>query len=387
MNSFNVTFTPNVLFGEPVHQTLNSLPEVRLASSILLVTDATIVNLGLIDKTYKMLKESGKHVEVFSDVEADPSYNTVLAATDICKRLNCELVIGFGGGSSLDVAKLVSVLSDPECHQTLDQIFGIDQIQSSRISLILVPTTAGTGSEATPISIITTGATAKAGVVSSVLLPDHAILDPQLTLGLPPLVTAATGIDAMVHAIEAYTSKIKKNPISDTLACKALKLLTNNIRTAVFEGDNVEARGAMLLGSMLAGQAFANAPVGGVHALAYPLGGHFHIPHGLSNALMLPHVMKFNLPHAMEHYAELARLICPDNTSNDDNFADASMLISYLSDLIDEVELPNKLRLCGVSSEDLPLLASEAMLQQRLLVNNPRELNEKDAYELYQQAF
>ncbi|TRY34087.1 iron-containing alcohol dehydrogenase [Aliiglaciecola sp. M165] len=387
MNSFNATFTPNVMYGRPVHEALCDLSIAHNVNSILIVTDSTIVELGLLDQSVAKIKSHGINVNVFSDVEADPSYETVLRAADLGRHVQSGLVIGFGGGSSLDVAKLVSVLIHPDCNQALDKMFGVDQITSPRIDLILVPTTAGTGSEATPISIVTTGKTTKAGIVSPTLLPDHAVLDPKLTTGLPANVTAATGVDAMVHAIEAYTSKIKKNPISDVLACKALILLSNNIRTVVFDGKNIEARGAMLLGSMLAGQAFANAPVGGVHALAYPLGGHFHIPHGLSNALMLPHVMRFNLSHAVKHYAELANIVCPKNKLGDDEESNANALIEYLVGLINEVALPDQLRQCGIAEEDLPLLASEAMLQQRLLVNNPRELNEADALRLYKQAF
>jgi len=178
-------------------------------------------------------------------------------------------VIGFGGGSSMDVAKLLAVLIKGE--QQLADIYGVDQISGGRLPLIQVPTTAGTGSEATMVSIITTGETTKAGVVSLILLADKVILDAKLTLGLPPAVTAATGIDAMVHAIEAYTSLRLKNPLSDMLAREALGLMANNISTAVKQGNNLEAREAMLLGAMLAGQAFANAPVAAVHALAYPL--------------------------------------------------------------------------------------------------------------------
>ena len=174
-------------------------------------------------------------------------------------------------------------------------IFISNDLPEPKKPLIQVPTTAGTGSEVTPISIVTTGATTKMGVVSPLLLPDLALLDAELTLGLPPAVTAATGIDAMVHAIEAYTSKIKKNPLSDLLAREALRLLAANLDQAVHNGHNREARQAMLLGACLAGQAFANAPVAAVHALAYPLGSHFHLPHGLCNALMLPPVLAFNM--------------------------------------------------------------------------------------------
>ena len=196
----------------------------------------------------------------------------------------------------MDVAKLVAFLCRSD--QRLDEIYGIGFCQGERLPLIQVPTTAGTGSEVTPISILTTGAAEKKGVVSPQLLPDWAVLDAELTTGLPRHITAATGIDAMVHAIEAFTGVHKKNPLSDALAKEALLHLGRNMRQACTHGDDLEARQAMLYGSCLAGMAFANSPVAAVHALAYPIGGHFHVPHGLSNSLMLSHVMRFNSTEA-----------------------------------------------------------------------------------------
>ena len=233
----------------------------------------------------------------------------------------------------------------------------------------------------TPIAIVTTGETTKQGVVAPQLLPDLALLDADLTLGLPPHVTAATGIDAMVHAIEAYTSKIRKNPYSDMLAKEALRLLSDNIVDAVLNGCNRVTRSNMLFGSMLAGQAFANAPVAAVHALAYPLGGHYHISHGLSNSLVLPHVMRFNLPACHHLYGELAPVVAADLPASGD------ALIAHMESLIEQVQLPRTLAAVNVPKEALPMLASDAMLQQRLLVNNPREVTEADALAIYQAAY
>jgi alcohol dehydrogenase class IV len=249
-----------------------------------------------------------------------------------------------------------------------------------------VPTTAGTGSEVTPVAVITTGETTKAGVSSPVLLPDVAVLDAALTLGLPPAVTAMTGVDAMVHAIEAYTSRHKKNPLSDNLAIHALTLLSRNIRTAVHEGSNQPARENMLLGACLAGQAFANAPVAAVHALAYPLGGHYHIPHGLSNSLVLPSVLEFNAPNASALYAELAEVVVGAPLAGGAE-AKTAALIAALRELIDDVSLPATLAQAGVKESDLEMLATDAMLQQRLLVNNPRDVNYDDALAIYQAAY
>ena len=321
-------------------------------------------------------------------MEADPSDGTVLKATELAKQHNIDAVIGFGGGSSMDVAKLVALLAHPNCQQTIDQTYGVGMAEGQRLPLIQIPTTAGTGSEVTPIAIVTTGETTKAGVVSPILQPDIALLDAQLTLGLPPHVTAATGIDAMVHALEAYTSLHRKNPVSDMLAREALRLLSKNLLPAVRQGDDLEARSNMLLGALYAGQAFANAPVAAVHALAYPLGGHFHIPHGLSNSLVLPYVMKFNLPVASSLYAELAAIILGDDlpTATSDS-EKAHALISWFKDVTIASGLPTKLSECGIKESDLALLASEAMLQTRLLQNNPRPVNENDALIIYTEAF
>ncbi|HEY3793586.1 MAG TPA: iron-containing alcohol dehydrogenase, partial [Bradyrhizobium sp.] len=248
------------------------------------------------------------------------------------------------------------------------------------------PTTAGTGSEVTPIAIVTTPTTEKKGVVSPRLIPDWAILDPELTLGLPAHVTSATGIDAMVHAIEAYTSKVKKNPMSDQLARQALALLSTNIRRVCKDGRDLEARSQMLLGSMLAGMAFANAPVAAVHALAYPIGAIFHVPHGLSNALVLPHVLEFNLPAAEALYAELAEIVKPALrvTSPRDR---ARAFIDEMISIGQDCAVPGSLSAVGIGQDDLKKLAEDAMKQTRLLVNNPRPLTLEDAYAIYSAAY
>jgi alcohol dehydrogenase class IV len=237
----------------------------------------------------------------------------------------------------------------------------------------------------TPISIVTTPTTEKKGVVAPKLLPDWAVLDPELTLGLPPHVTAATGIDAMVHAIEAFTSKNKKNPISDQLAKQALALLSANIRTACTDGKNLEARSGMLLGSMLAGMAFANAPVAAVHALAYPVGAIFHVPHGLSNALVLMGVMRFNLSHAEALYAELAPILDPAAADLPQPEA-ARRFVESLDAICRDCKVPASLAEVGVARQDLERMATDAMKQTRLLVNNPREVTYDDAFAIYAEA-
>lgn len=350
----------------------------------LLVTDPGLVSIGLVQPAIEALGASGITVALFDQVREDPPEATVLAAAELGREKGVNGVIAIGGGSSMDVAKVVAVLLAGE--QSLAQLYGVGQVSGSRLPLILVPTTAGTGSEVTPVAVITTGETTKAGVSSPVLLPDVAVLDADLTLGLPPAVTAMTGVDAMVHAIEAYTSRHQKNPVSDNLARQALVLLAANIRTAVHEGNNREAREAMLLGACMAGQAFANAPVAAVHALAYPLGGHYHIPHGLSNSLVLPAVLEFNADAASAQYAQLSELIVPGAAGSSDQ-ARTAALITALRQLIDDLELPATLSGAGVAETDLEMLAEDAMLQQRLLVNNPRDVGYDDALAIYRAAY
>jgi alcohol dehydrogenase class IV len=353
-------------------------------SNPLIITDQGIVDIGLMKPLNTAFKHAGKEYFCFDQVVADPPEHIVLSAVTYAKELEVDGIIGFGGGSSLDTAKLVALLANSD--EQLADIYGVDAIRGKRLPLILIPTTAGTGSEVTPIAIVTTGDTTKAGVVSATLLPDIALLDANLTLGLPSHVTAATGMDAMVHAIEAYTSAIKKNPYSDLLAKQALTLLSNNILEATFNGTNVEARQAMLLGACLAGQAFANAPVAAVHALAYPLGGHFHIPHGLSNALVLVQVMNFNLSHCADLYAELAPSLSDTISLDGSNQQIAQALIDFIASLIKQLKLPVSLAAMGVGESDINTLAKDAILQTRLLVNNPKSVTLEDVKHIYLQA-
>jgi alcohol dehydrogenase len=354
-------------------------PAVRRA---LLVSDAGFLRTGLADEPKHDLEKQGVSVQVFSDVVADPPEAVVNKAVEFARRHDVELVIGLGGGSSMDVAKLVAVLAQSE--QKLAEIYGIGNVKGSRLPLVQVPTTAGTGSEVTNIAIVTTGATTKMGVVSPQLYADVAVLDATLTLGLPPVVTAATGIDAMVHAIEAYTSRHKKNPMSDMLARQALTLLSRSLVPACENGSDLQARQAMLLGACLAGQAFSNAPVAAVHALAYPIGGIFHVAHGLSNSLVLPHVLRFNLPSVPAQYAELAGIVVPDASGSDE--ARAHALIVAMQQIATITGIETTLQQVGIAESDLDRLADDAMLQTRLLGNNPREVTREHARAIYAAA-
>lgn len=357
-----------------------------LGPRVMLVTDPGLRELGIADAAVSSLETAGHDVSIFDAVEADPSRETLMNAVAFGRAFGATGLLGFGGGSPMDVAKLASLLLGSG--EDLDEAWGVAQAKGPRLPLVLVPTTAGTGSEVTPVSIITVGAEEKRGVSSPVILPDIAVLDADLTTGLPPHITAATGVDAMVHAIEAYASKsANNNPLSRMLAREALRLLGAHIETAVFEGQNTVARGAMLLGSMLAGQAFANSPVAAVHALAYPIGGTFHVPHGLSNALVLPHVLRFNAVDAYGVYAEIAADAFPHLSQVDGAQARCSAFIDALADLSAKLGLQARLRDVNIPEEAIAKLASDAMVQQRLLVNNPREVTESDALNIYRAAW
>lgn len=352
------------------------------ARRALVVTDAGFLRTRLAELPCLDLQRHGFAVSVFSGVVADPPEDIVREAVRCAQEKDADLVIGLGGGSSMDVAKLIAILATGE--QELADIYGIGKVSGSRLPLVQVPTTAGTGSEVTNIAIVTTGATTKMGVVAPQLYADLAILDATLTLGLPPMVTAATGIDAMVHAIEAYTSKHKKNPMSDTLARQALELLSKNLIPACENGSRLEVRQAMLLGACLAGQAFSNAPVAAVHALAYPVGGIFHVPHGLSNSLVLPHVLRFNAPEAAPLYAELAAIAVPQASGSEEARTEA--LVAAMQQTARITGIQTTLQQVGINESDLDRLADDAMLQTRLLGNNPRTLTRADARAIYAAA-
>jgi len=352
----------------------------------MIVTDQGVVAAGLVKPALDQLTAADLPVVMFDAVVADPPEAIVGEALALARAHNVDAVIGLGGGSSMDTAKLVAALAIDGA-QALGDIYGVGLLAQKGLPLILIPTTSGTGSEVTAISIVTTGETTKAGIVSPHLYADAAILDPVLTLGLPKAVTAATGIDAMVHAIEAFTGKNAKNPMSDMLAIEALKLLSANIETACNDGANMAAREAMLRGSMLAGQAFANSPVGAIHALAYPLGGIYHVPHGLSNALVMPHVMQFNLEVAAPLYAALADALALPVSGGNSAHTRGQQFIDYLEELAVAVDAPRKLRDIGIEQDATAKLAQAAMLQTRLLVNNPRDVTLDDAQRIYDGAW
>ncbi|GLQ22948.1 alcohol dehydrogenase [Algimonas ampicilliniresistens] len=343
---------------------------------IAIVTDKGVRSLGLLDAGLAALKDAGYQVMVFDEVVADPPEDVVISGAEAVQQFGAGLVIGFGGGSPMDTAKIIAFLADNET--TLPEIYGVDVAQGPRLPLLLIPTTSGTGSEVTNVAVITTGKGSKNAVVSDPLYADRVLLDADLTLGLPGHITAATGIDAMVHAIEAYTSIHRKNPISDALGLSALRKLTHAISRAVNTPADIEAREDMLIGAMLAGQAFSNAPVGAVHGLAYPLGGFFHVPHGLSNSLVMVEVMKFNAQEerAKRWYSEIARDLGVGDSP--------SALIDEILRLQDETRVQRRLRDVNINADAIPMMADDAILKDRVLRNNPRSMTRADIVKIYE---
>ena len=359
----------------------------------LFVTDKDLVNLPFIKEVISEIKKKLKKLILFSNFTGNPFGENVDEGVKEFKQNDCDGVITIGGGSAIDVGKAIAFMSGQS-----KSIWDFEDVgdywkranNENIPPIIAIPTTAGTGSEVTPISIITMDDKEKKGVSSKLILPDLAILDPLLTINLPPNITASTGIDAMVHAIEAYTStNPNNNPISKMLSIEALKFIGSSIKTAVFEGYNINARSNMLFGSMLAGKAFANSPVAAVHALAYPIGGLFNISHGLSNSLVLPSVMKFNSKNeeTKKNYAYLSPYVFKnlDNSKNDEFLC--NNFIDGLERLCKELNLPYRLRDLEIPQEACQLMASEAMKQTRLLVNNPRKIEESDAFNIYKSVW
>ncbi len=383
MNAWIFETAPKIVCEDGSSGRLGAIMESLGVSHALLVTDRWLADSGLLRAALDSLAAAHIDCTIYSDVLADPPEGVVLDCVRRAEIAGIDGVIGFGGGSSMDTAKLAALLVGSG--ERLQDVYGVGNAHGPRLPLVQVPTTAGTGSEVTTVAIVTTPDDQKMGVVSSLLIPDVAVLDPTLTLDLPQAVTAMTGIDAMVHSIEAFTSRVKKNPVSDSLAFKALELLSGNIQRVITDGRDLEARRAMLMGSLLAGMAFANAPVGAVHALAYPLGGLFHVPHGLSNALMLKPVLAFNLPAAENAYAELAKAVAPMEITGDAP-TDARLFVRVVGDLVSAMPIGQSLSQVGVTRQDIERLAHDAMKVKRLLVNNPRDVSYEDALELYAAA-
>ena len=328
-------------------------------------------------------REKGFEVAIHADVEPEPRVESVLAAAEQARAFGADCVIGIGGGSSLDTAKTCSVLLGNQ--QDIRELYGIEKVSKPGAPLILVPTSAGTGSEVTDIAILSDeAAQLKMGIVSRHMLPASVILDPELTLSLPKGPTAASGMDALIHAMEAYTS-IHATPLTDMWAEHAIALIAPNLRKAWARGEDIQARQAMLTGSFYAGVAFCNAGVTAVHAFAYPIGARYHIPHGLANTLMLLPVFRFNMVGNMERFARLAAML-GENTTGLSHEKAAGRGLDALESLARDLQVPRHLADYGVTPDDVPVLAESVLQVTRLLGNNPRSVSLQDAINIYREA-
>ncbi|MBM4347111.1 MAG: iron-containing alcohol dehydrogenase [Deltaproteobacteria bacterium] len=376
--------TPRILFGPGAIEKIGVEAQLLKAKIFLIITDPGVIQAGLLESVKTSLQSIGLPFVIFDGVEPDPRIEVVEKSAEKAKKEGVDLIIGFGGGSSLDIAKITSILLTNS--GKIDGFFGIDLVPNQGMPVILAPTTAGTGSEVTPIAILSdTKEKLKKGIVSSYLFPEVAIIDPKLTVGLPPSVTAFTGMDALTHAIEAYTS-INATSLSDLFAISAMELISKNIRMAYANGDNLIARSNMMEGSLLAGLSFANAGVGAVHAFAYPLGGEFHLAHGLTNTMMLPYVMRYNILGCPEKFAQMAKAF-GEKVESLSVMDGAEVAVKFVERLSDDIRVPRRLRDVGIPENAIPRLAEAAMKVTRLLANNPRKITLEDAIAIYNSAY
>lgn len=380
-----ITFTPNSYTGWGAMRYLSDEIQLFGATKVLLVTDPVLHELGLTKKITEPLEKINIHVEIYTKVVPEPPLAIGEELVTFVREHKIEAIIGLGGGSALDLAKLAGVISVHEGDvKDYLNLTATKKIIKKGLPTILIPTTAGTGSEVTNIAVLSLE-TSKDVVTHDYLLPTLAIVDPELTVSLPPKVTAATGVDALTHAIEAYVSK-NASPVSDALALHAIRLISRSIVTAVFEGKNKQARTDMSYASYLAGLAFFNAGVAGVHALAYPLGGQFHIAHGDSNAVLLPYVMGYIRSSCEEKMRDIYEAL-GYSIENLSAHTAALKCVDALQELVEKVNIPSTLQGFDIPKDALDLLTEDATKQTRLLARSPMPLLKDDIYKIYEAAF
>ncbi len=339
--------------------------------------------LPLIEEPLASLKEAGASIEIFQNILAEPTVNDFKKILEVARQFKADSVVGIGGGSVLDVTKLVAAFINSD--QQVEDCFGTGFIKAKGLWFACLPTTAGTGSEVSPNAILLDERDhLKKGIVSPYLIADAAYVDPKLTWTVPSKVTADTGMDALTHCIEAYTNKFA-HPSVDIYALQGIRLIAANLEKAVKDGKDVEAREALAFGSLYGGLCLGPVNTAAVHALSYPLGGEFHIPHGLSNAILLPSVMKFNMPANVKRHAEVAIALGCEPGKNDEETAQRG--VDFIYRLAAAVGIPDKLTALGIPQTSVPGMAKAAMQVQRLLKNNPREVTEQDALDIYNSLY
>ena len=380
MNTYSLLNAGRVNAGPGSIDSLKEVVADFNARNVLIISDKGVAGAGLIARPQALVEEAGASVSIIDDTPPEPSVEQVESILAAAQGTAWDLVIGIGGGSAMDVAKIVAVMlnNDVKLHDLLNKA----PIPHRGIPTVMVPTTAGTGSEATPNSIILVPEDElKVGIVSPKLMPDCVILDPQMTLGLPPAITASTGMDALCHAIECYTSK-KGNPFSEMIALKAIRLISRSIREAFKNGKNLDARHDMLLGAFYGGMCIAASSTTAVHALAYPLGGKYRIAHGISNAILLPYVMQFNAVGNEAKFRDIAEAMGIDIAQLSDAEA-TQAFIAALFAFNHDLEIPANLKRWNITEADLETLVEGAAKVTRLLDNNPRPMNKDDIRAVY----
>ncbi|MCU0579500.1 MAG: iron-containing alcohol dehydrogenase [Desulfobacterota bacterium] len=384
MNSFSFNGAGEVIFGRGAVSRLPELAGRYGKGPVLVALDPYFSRSVLKERVARELKAAGIAAVFFDQIEAEPDPRSAEAGARTARRKGCNLVIGIGGGSALDTAKGLAILAGNPGKVT--DYVGLDRVPGPGLPTILVPTTAGTGSEVTFTAVFTSRKTkSKGGINSRFLYPAVALLDPDLTLSLPPAVTAQTGMDALTHAMEAYTSN-KANPLSDLVALKAVALIGGSLKRAVQKGSDLEARENMLLGSLLAGLALANAGVTAVHAMAYPLGALFNIPHGLANAVLLPYVLEFNRSACPERFARLGALLAGTGEASTAEQG-ARQCVRKVVRLSRAIGIPEKLSDLKIPRKAIPQMAPAALKVARPIENNPRPITEEDIAALYRKMY
>lgn len=372
-----------VVFGQNALANIGGILSKLGNPKALIVTDKGIVNAGILEKVENMLNVSEVNFVAFSDVEPNPKSSTIEKGLILAQQEKVEIVIGVGGGSSIDTAKAIAILLNNK-GEILD-FEGVDKIENDPVPTIMVPTTAGTGSEVTASTVITDEKTLfKAAIISEKIFPTYAIVDPALTLGCPSSITSSTGIDALTHAIESYLSK-QKNGIVSEIALKAIKLINENITKSYYKGDDLESKTNMLEASMLAGMAFSQTRLGNVHAISQSFGGVFNIPHGFANAVLLPYVLEFNYPAAIEEYCEIAKAMDLYDESDSKN-VNAYRFVQRIKELNIELNIPNTTKELGVDVEQIEVLIRDSMRSGNILVN-PRVTNADDIRRIIEDSY
>ena len=381
MKSITLLQPQKIVFGTGCIQTFVE-DYLKLGCRQLFVVTAPPI-MPLIEDAMQQLTKAGINTTVYSDIKAEPTVSDFKEVLGMARSFGADSVVGIGGGSVLDVTKLVAAFVNS--NQQVEDCFGTGFVKQKGLWFACLPTTAGTGSEVSPNAILLDERDhLKKGIVSPFLIADAAYVDPKLTWTVPAKVTADTGMDALTHCIEAYTNKFA-HPSVDIYALQGIRLIAANLERAVKDGKDVEAREALAFGSLYGGLCLGPVNTAAVHALSYPLGGEFHIPHGLSNAILLPSVMKFNMPANVKRHAEVAIALGCEPGKNDEETAQRG--VDFIYQLAEAVGIPSKLTDLGIPQTAVPGMAKAAMQVQRLLKNNPREVTEQDAREIYNSLY